>query len=83
MSWILFFSLGVLFGALAGAIAYIVLYQDYIRRFSTSEARARALQGALVAFLIFLGLSIVSGYVITSMSMTSTSLHNFAALGYS
>jgi hypothetical protein len=61
-----FAALGVLFGLLGSAIAYIIFYREYSHHF-TSARRARnlALKGALVAFLFFVGLSIVSGYVIT------------------
>lgn len=61
-----FFWLGLIFGALAGASAYIIFYREYIHHFKTAaEARVQALQGALFAFLFFVGLSLISGYVIS------------------
>jgi len=66
MPWIsLLLSLGVLFGALAGAAAYIIFYREYLHHFvDANKARVLALRGALTAFLFFLGLSVVAGYVI-------------------
>lgn len=61
-----FVALGSLFGLLGSAIAYIVFYREYSHHFtSTKRVRVLALKGALAAFLFFLGLSVVSGYVIT------------------
>lgn len=61
-----FILLGVLSGLLAGGIAYIIFYGEYIHHFGAGrKARSLALKGALVAFLFFLGLSLVSGYVIS------------------
>ena len=67
MHWIsLFLSLGVLFGALASATAYIIFYREYLHHFvDANKARMLALRGALTAFLFFLVLSVVAGYVIT------------------
>jgi hypothetical protein len=61
-----FLALGALFGALAGAMAYVILYGEYSRHFPKDPRRARrmALQGALIAFLVFVGLAAASGYVI-------------------
>jgi len=60
----IFLSMGILFGAFAGPMAYIIFYREYIHHFGHQKARSLAFRGALVAFLFFVGLSIVSGYVI-------------------
>ncbi len=61
-----FFSLGLIFGALAGTTAYIIFYREYIQHFkSAGKARLLALKGALFAFLFFVCLSLTSGYVIS------------------
>lgn len=62
----LFLGLGAPFGALAGAMAYVILYGEYSRHFPKNPRRARrmALEGALIAFLVFVVLAAVSGYVI-------------------
>lgn len=61
----LFLALGVLFGALASATAYIIFYKEYTHHFvDTNKARAMALKGALTAFLFFVALSVVAGFVI-------------------
>lgn len=62
----LFFALGVLFGALASATAYVIFYREYTQHFiDSNKARAMALKGALAAFLFFVGLSVIAGLVIT------------------
>lgn len=61
----LFLALGVLFGALASAFAYIIFYREYTHHFvDTNKARAMALKGALTAFLFFVALSVIAGFVI-------------------
>ena len=58
-------SLGALFGLLAAASAYIILYREYSHHFvDASKARLLAFKGALAAFLLFVGLSAVVGFVI-------------------
>jgi hypothetical protein len=73
MPWIsLFLSLGVLFGALAGAAAYTIFYREYLHHFvNANKARVLALRGALTAFLVFVGISVVAGYVITHFIIPS------------
>jgi hypothetical protein len=73
MPWTsLFLSLGLIFGALAGTSAYIILYGEYIRHFkSAGKARSLALKGALFAFLFFVGLSLTSGYVLSHFIVSS------------
>jgi len=62
----LFVGLGVLFGTLGGAIAYIIFYKEYIHHFvDAGKARGMALRGALTAFLFFLALSVIAGFVIS------------------
>ncbi len=47
-----FLGLGVLFGVLGSAIAFIIFYKEYIHHFvDAGKARAMALRGALTAFL--------------------------------
>ena len=61
-----FLALGILFGLLGSATAYIIMYREYSHHFTSAKrVRTAALRSALVAFLFFLGLSVVSGYVIT------------------
>ena len=60
----------MLFGTLAGATAYIIFYREYIHHFvDISKARAMALRGAVTAFLLFLGLSVIAGFVISYFAM--------------
>ena len=62
----LFLGLGVLFGTLGGTTAYIIFYREYIHHFvDAGKARGMALRGALTAFLFFLALSVIAGFVIS------------------
>lgn len=66
ISMSLFLGLGVLFGALGSATAYIIFYREYVHHFvDTNKARTMALRGAVTAFLFFVGLSLIAGVVIT------------------
>lgn len=66
MSLSLFAGLGVLFGAPAGAIAYIIFYREYQHHFvDASKVHAIALRGAVTAFVFFVAFSILAGFVIT------------------
>lgn len=67
-----FLSLGALFGALAGAAAYVMFYREYQHHFAdANKARLMALKGAVTAFLFFLGLSLIAGFVITHFIIPS------------
>lgn len=57
-------SMGVLFGALASLMVYIIFYREYIHHFEHAKARSMALRGALSAFLFVVGLSVISALVI-------------------
>ncbi len=66
ISMSLFVSLGVLFGALGSATAYIIFYREYQHHFvDANKVRAMAFRGALTAFLFFVGFSLLAGFVIT------------------
>jgi hypothetical protein len=68
----LFLSLGLIFGALAGTSAYLILYREYVHHFkSAGKARLMAAKGALLAFLFFVGLSLTSGFVISHFIASS------------
>lgn len=55
----------MLFGTVAGASSYIIFYREYQHHFvDTNKARAMALKGALTAFLFFVALSVIAGFVI-------------------
>lgn len=60
----LFAFIGILFGALASPMAYIIFYREYIHRFEHVRARSLALRGAIVVFLFFLAFAIASGFTI-------------------
>ena len=52
--------IGVIFGGLGAIAAYIITYGEYAHHYAGSEEpRKIALQTALVAFMIFIGLSLV------------------------
>ncbi len=65
MPWTFFLCFGGLFGSIASAAAYIILYREHLHRFEAAKARRMALKGAAIAFLFFLSLAIISGYVLS------------------
>ncbi len=70
----LFLALGVLFGALASATAYVIFYREYTHHFvESNKARAMALKGALTAFVFFVVLSVIAGLVITHFVIPAAS----------
>jgi hypothetical protein len=56
--------MGVLFGALAGLMAYVILYHEYLHHFEPRRARSMALRGALIACLFFVSLAVLAGLAI-------------------
>ncbi len=70
----LFLALGVLFGALASATAYVIFCREYTHHFvESNKARAMALKGALTAFVFFVVLSVIAGIVITHFVIPAAS----------
>ncbi len=62
--------IGALFGFLAGILAYIILYGEYIHHFPDSaRPRKMALQGAIFAFFVFFVGAIVFGYALQFMTI--------------
>ncbi len=63
----LFLSIGLIFGFLAGVIAYLILYGEYVHHFmgDTKRPRKMALQGAIFTFIFFFLLSLIAGYILT------------------
>ena len=52
--------IGVIFGGLGAVAAYIITYSEYAHHFADAKApRKIALEIALVAFMIFMALSLV------------------------
>jgi hypothetical protein len=43
--------------------AYMAFYHEYLRLTTRGRARSLALQGAVTAFVFFVGLAVASGYV--------------------
>jgi threonine/homoserine/homoserine lactone efflux protein len=62
----LFLVMGVVFGALAAAGAYVISYSEYRRRRLRpgQSARRMALQTAAVSFVVFLLAAIVLSFVL-------------------
>ena len=62
----LFLVMGVVFGALAAAGAYVISYSEYRRRRLRPDQSARrmALQTAAVSFVVFLLAAIVLSFVL-------------------
>jgi hypothetical protein len=54
VNWTTGFMLGLVFGALAGACAFVIAYSEYRRNWSfTGSAVRMALRSAVVTFLFF------------------------------
>jgi hypothetical protein len=62
----LFIGLGAVFGALAGASAYVISYSEYRRQRLRpgQSARRMALQTAVVTFVVFLAAAVVLAFVL-------------------
>jgi purine-cytosine permease-like protein len=61
--WGQFCFTSVVFGAIASLTAYMAFYHEYLRLTTRGRARSLALQGAVTAFVFFVGLAVASGYV--------------------
>lgn len=60
----LFLGLGLLFGALAGLAAYLIIYNEWQHHYPTKkEPRKIAGEAAIFAFLFFLVVTMSIGYV--------------------
>lgn len=57
----LFVCLGVLFGAVASPMAYIIFYQEYIHHLTEQQARATALRAAVTAYAFIVAVATASG----------------------
>ena len=62
----MFLVIGVVFGALAAACAYVIAYHEYRQRMLRLDQNPRrmALSTAFVTFVVFLGASIVLSVVL-------------------
>ena len=64
-----FIMLGVVFGLLAGASAYVITFGEYKQRMrSTSDARKGAMRSATVAFLFFFLASLALPWILQGVS---------------
>ena len=65
--WEFFCLSSLVFGAVASFTAYMAFYHEYMRLTTRGHARSLALQGAAYAFVFFVGLAVVAGYVRTHL----------------
>lgn len=69
-----FIGLGVVTGVVAGAMAYLITYDEYRKHFLDGRAAIRqSLQTALMAAAFFFVLSLAAGYVLRIMLATPLS----------
>ena len=64
--WSAFLGIGLVFGLLASAMAYLILYEEYVRHCAKPKARRMSMQGAVFAFLFFSALAFAAGYLLTA-----------------
>ena len=69
VQWSLFLGVGLVFGAIAGLCAYVILYEEYQKHFGNDLSRARmmSLRGALFAFGFFVVLTLAAVYVMPNL----------------
>jgi hypothetical protein len=61
----LFLGIGGVFGFIAGLMAYLITYNEYMHHYQTKkEPRMMAFEAALVAFTFFFLMSLISGYIL-------------------
>jgi hypothetical protein len=61
--WTLFLGIGLIFGSLAGLMAYLITYNEYTRHYQTKkEPRKMALEAAVFTFFFFFILALLIGY---------------------
>lgn len=61
----LFVILGLVFGAFAGAMAFLITYDEYSRhQFHRGRLLKSSFEAACVAFVVILGLSLVAGFFV-------------------
>jgi hypothetical protein len=58
---------GLVFGGLAGAMAFLIVYEEYCHHFPPREARRHAAQMAGATVLFFLVLSLAIGIALTAL----------------
>ena len=63
----LFLVIGGVFSFLAGLMAYLITYNEYMHHYQTKkEPRKIAFEAALVAFTFFFLISLFSGYILVN-----------------
>jgi len=62
----LYVVIGIMFGSIAGLMAFIITWREYERhKFTDKRLFKESFQTAIFAFLIFLALSILTGFILT------------------
>jgi K+-sensing histidine kinase KdpD len=59
------FIIGLFFGLLAGIMAFVITYGEYLHHFSDKKKILRhALETGFVTFAIFLGMAMLAGFIL-------------------
>jgi H+/Cl- antiporter ClcA len=59
----IFWVIGIIFGLLAALMAYLITYNEWTHHYPTKkEPRKIALETAILTFVFFFSLSLISGY---------------------
>jgi Mg/Co/Ni transporter MgtE len=63
--WTVFIVIGLIFGILAGMMAYVITYGEYVHHYpDKKQPRKIALQAGFFAFAFLFGLSMIAGYLL-------------------
>jgi ABC-type sulfate transport system permease component len=62
----LFFFISLVFSPLAAAMAYIITYEEYKKHLRKPQAVKQSLQMALFAFLVFMSIGIIVGFIFSN-----------------
>jgi hypothetical protein len=64
--WTVFIIIGLVFGAIAGLMAYVVTYGEYVHHYpDKTQPRKIALQAGFTAFAFLFCIAVVAGYLLS------------------
>lgn len=61
----LFFFISLVFSPLAAAMSFIITFEEYKKHLKKPQAVKQSLQTAIFAFLVFMIIGVIAGFVIS------------------